>query len=63
MFLQKFPIAAVEAAVSLVRLPQLAGFQAIPSIAKAPTVAGGQRGRQRADHSRYQAQCRRAMSF
>ncbi len=69
MFLLSSKTAAVPAAPLAVRLPQLAstttGLLAFAAKAARPTPLAptDKRARQRADQSRYQAQCRVAMSF
>ena len=69
MFLLSSKTAAVPAAPAAVHLPQLAssaiGLPAFAAKAARPTPLApvDKRARQRADQSRYQAQCRVAMSF
>ncbi len=69
MFFLSSKTAAVPAAPAAVRLPQLAssaiGLPVLAAKAARPTplAPADKRARQRADQSRYQAQCRVAMSF
>ena len=69
MFLLSSKTAGVPAAPAAVRLPQvISAAGSLPAFAAkaarpTPLAPADKRARQRADQSRYQAQCRVAMSF